>query len=414
MGVCHLRSLKEADLKGKKVLIRVDFNVPMDKNDEIIDDTKMRAALPTIDYILANGASLILLSHLGRPKGKPEAKYSLHKVAERLAEIIGPRVCMANDCLGPDTRKKVEELKAGEVLVLENVRFHSGEEKNDPEFSRQLASLGDLFVNDAFGSAHRAHSSTTGIAEYLPSYAGFLMEKEVEMLEKVLEHPESPRMAILGGAKVSDKLGLIENLLEKMDIILIGGGMANTFLKALGKGIGKSIFENELLEQARQLVEKAAQKNVRLMLPEDVAVAEEISADAAAINVSINEVPDNMMILDIGPITIAKFAAAIEKARTIIWNGPLGVYEYPSFARGTEEITKAIARSSAVSVIGGGDSAVVVYNLGLEKQITHISTGGGATLEFLEGIKLPGVNACEQSASSSVLPGSSIHQEVSL
>ncbi|MDD3267989.1 MAG: phosphoglycerate kinase [Syntrophomonadaceae bacterium] len=409
-----MRSLKEAELKGKKVLIRVDFNIPMDKDNEIIDDTKMRAALPTIDYILDKGASLILLSHLGRPKGKPEAKYSLQKVALRLAEIIGPRVSMASDCLGPDTLKKVEELKPGEVLVLENVRFHPGEEKNDPEFSRQLASLGDLFVNDAFGSAHRAHSSTAGIADYLPCYAGFLMEKEVEMLERVLEHPVSPRMAILGGAKVSDKLGLIENLLSKMDIILIGGGMANTFLKALGKEIGKSICENELLEQARQLVEKAAQKKVQLILPEDVVVAEEISADATAKNVNAEEVPDNMMILDIGPRTIEKFVAAIAQARTIIWNGPLGVYEYPSFARGTEEITKAIASSSAVSVIGGGDSAVVAYNLGLEAQITHISTGGGATLEFLEGIRLPGVKACEESRPSSALPGAGSHQEASL
>ncbi|MEN6326217.1 MAG: phosphoglycerate kinase [Syntrophomonas sp.] len=409
-----MRSLKEAELKGKRVLIRVDFNIPMDKNNEIIDDTKMRAALPTIDYILNQGASLILLSHLGRPKGKPEAKYSLQKVAQHLAEIIGPKVSMASDCLGPDTRKKVEELKPGEVLVLENVRFHPGEEKNDPEFSRQLASLGDLFVNDAFGSAHRAHSSTAGIADYLPCYAGFLMEKEVEMLEKVLEHPESPRMAILGGAKVSDKLGLIENLLNKMDIILIGGGMANTFLKALGKEIGKSICENDLLEQARQLVEKAAQKKVQLMLPEDVVAAGEISGDAAAVTVSVNAVPDNMMILDIGPRTIEKFAAAIAKARTIVWNGPLGVYEYPNFARGTEEITRALAKSPAVSVIGGGDSAVVVYNLGLEAQITHISTGGGATLEFLEGIKLPGVKACEESSPSLALSAAGSHQEASL
>ncbi len=409
-----MRSLKEAELKGKRVLIRVDFNVPMDKNNDIIDDTKMRAALPTIEYILNQGASLILLSHLGRPKGKPEAKYSLQKIAEHLAEIIGPCVSMASDCLGPDTRKRVEELQPGEVLVLENVRFHPGEEKNDPEFSRQLASLGDLFVNDAFGSAHRAHSSTAGIAEYLPCYAGFLMEKEVEMLEKVLEHPESPRMAILGGAKVSDKLGLIENLLNKMDIILIGGGMANTFLKALGKEIGKSICENDLLEQARQLAEKAAQKQVQLILPEDVVAAGEISADAASVTVSVDEVPDNMMILDIGPRTIEKFTAAIARARTIIWNGPLGVYEYPNFARGTEEITRALAKSSAVSVIGGGDSAVAVYNLGLEAQITHISTGGGATLEFLEGIKLPGVKACEESRPSPALSGAGSHQQASL
>ncbi|MEN6349177.1 MAG: phosphoglycerate kinase [Syntrophomonas sp.] len=401
-----MRSIREAELKGKKILMRVDFNVPMDKNLEIIDDTKMQAALPTIEYILSQGGRLILMSHLGRPKGKPEEQYSLKKVALRLATLINKKVSIAPDCIGPETRAMADKLQPGEVLLLENVRFYPGEEKNDPEFSKQLASLGDIFVNDAFGSAHRAHSSTAGIADFIPSYAGFLMEKEVEMLENVLEHPESPRMAILGGAKVSDKLGLIANLLDKMDIILIGGGMANTFLKAQGKNIGKSIYEKDLVEEARQLLDKAQAKNVQLMLPQDVVVAEEIKAEAACQTVSVDNVPEGTMILDIGPRTIELFTQAVKKARTIVWNGPVGVYEYKNFARGTEEITRAIASSSAVSVIGGGDSAVVAHNLGLESQITHISTGGGATLEFLEGLKLPGVQACEDRRSSAISAGS--------
>lgn len=393
-----MRSLRDAELKGKRVLVRVDFNVPRDKEGNIIDDIKIRAALPTIEYLLKKGSKPILMSHLGRPKGKVDERFSLKKIAVHLNNILNARVDLAGDCIGPEVEKAVRTMQAGDVLLLENVRFHHEEEKNDREFSRQLAALGDLFVNDAFGSAHRAHASTAGIADFLPTYAGFLLEKEVEMLRNVLESPECPRMAIMGGAKVADKLGLIGNLMEKMDIILIGGGMANTFLKAQGKNIGQSICEENLLQEARNLLDKSVEKKVQLILPVDAVAAREMSSEAQALTLNIDDIPDDMMILDIGPRTIEEFSQAIGKANTIIWNGPMGVYEYPQFARGTEEITRAIARSSAVSVIGGGDTAVIVNNMGLEKEITHISTGGGATLEFLEGIVLPGVAVCEQQA----------------
>ncbi len=375
--------------------MRVDFNVPMDKQGNILDDGKMRGALPTVEYVLAHNGKLILMSHLGRPKGKPDPKYSLKGLAPHLKDLLnGVVVNFAEDCVGPEVEEKVNSMKPGQVLLLENLRFYSGEEENDADFSRQLASLGDIYINDAFGSAHRAHSSTVGVADYLSAFAGFLMEAEVKMLKSVVESPERPRMAILGGAKVTDKLGIIENLLEKMDIILIGGGMANTFLKAQGKNVGKSLFEKDLLNEANRLLDKAEQKKVRLLLPVDVVIAGEISADAAATIVGVDEVPDDMMIVDIGPRTIDIYREEINQARTIIWNGPMGVYEYEQFARGSKEITRAMANSSAVSVIGGGDSAVIAHDLALEDKITHISTGGGATLEFLEGIKLPGVVAC--------------------
>lgn len=390
-----MRSLRDADIRGKRVLMRVDFNVPRDKDGNILDDTKIRAALPTIEYVRRNGGRLILMSHLGRPKGKVDEKYSLKKIASHLNHLIDTSVNITDDIIGTETKTAVDNLKPGDVLVLENVRFYPGEEKNDDNFSRELASLGDIFINDAFGTAHRAHASTAGIARYLPSYAGFLMEKEVEMLRKVLEYPESPRIAIMGGAKISDKIGLIDNFLDKMDMIIIGGGMANTFLKAMGDNIGKSICAHELLSEARRLLEKAEQKGVKLLLPVDVVTAENISAEARSSVADVKEVTDDDMILDIGPETAKKFAENINKARTIIWNGPLGVYEYDQFAEGTNSIARAVADSSAVSVIGGGESAAAVYKLGLEKGITHISTGGGATLEFLEGIKLPGVAACE-------------------
>lgn len=393
-----MRTLRDAELKGKRVLVRVDFNVPRDKEGNIIDDVKMKAAFPTIEYLLKQGAKPILMSHLGRPKGKADEKFSLKKIADHLNNILNVRVTLANDCVGPEAEKAVQGIKPGDVLLLENVRFHPEEEKNDREFSRQLAALGDVFVNDAFGSAHRAHASTAGVADFLPTYAGFLLEKEAEMLRKVLESPECPRMAIMGGAKVADKLGLINNLMGKMDLILIGGGMANTFLKAQGKNIGKSICEEDLLQEARSLLDKAVDKKVQIILPVDVVAAREISAEAEAVVLNVEDVPDDMMILDIGPRSIEEFSQAISRANTIIWNGPMGVYEYSQFARGTEEITRAIASSAAVSVIGGGDTAVIVHNMGLEKEITHISTGGGATLEFLEGIVLPGVAVCEQQA----------------
>ena len=389
-----MRSLRDAKLDGKRVLMRVDFNVPMDKEGNILDDTKMRAALPSIEYVLAHQGKLILMSHLGRPKGKPEEKYSLKGVAAHLDRLLEAPVSIAEDCVGEKVKARADALKAGEVLLLENLRFHSGEEENDAEFSRQLAALGDLYINDAFGTAHRAHASTVGIADYLPAYAGFLMEQEVKMLSEVLNSPKSPRMAILGGAKVADKLGIIDNLLEKMDVILIGGGMANTFIQAQGKNIGRSLSEKGLLAEALRLIEKAKQKKVKLLLPTDVVITEEIAAGASATVVGVDQVPEHMMIVDIGPRTIEKYKEEIYQAKTIIWNGPMGVYEYEQFASGTREITEAMANSSAVSVIGGGDSAVVAHDMGLEEKITHISTGGGATLEFLEGIKLPGVVAC--------------------
>ncbi|HWP95388.1 MAG TPA: phosphoglycerate kinase [Syntrophomonadaceae bacterium] len=390
-----LRKLRDAELKGKKVLMRVDFNVPMDKSGHIIDDTKIRAAIPTINYVLEQGASIVLMSHLGRPDGKPNEKYSLKNVAAHLKGLVSGNVYMAADCIGPEVQTQVNALKPGQILMLENVRFHPEEEKNDPGFSRQLAALGELFVNDAFGSAHRAHSSTAGVAAFLPAYAGFLLEKEVTMLRDVLENPQRPRMAILGGAKVADKLGLIHNLLGKMDDILIGGGMANTFLKAQNREIGKSLVEDDLLGEARRLLDIAEQQGTRILLPVDVVVAREITPEATGQVVSIDQVPADMMILDIGPQTIEEFTRAILAAKTVVWNGPLGVYEYEQFAAGTRQVAEALAHSRAVSVIGGGDSAAAVHDMGLEKSITHISTGGGATLEYLEGLQLPGVVACE-------------------
>ncbi len=395
-----MRSVRDAEVKGKRVLMRVDFNVPTDKDNNIIDDTKIREALPTIEYLLKKGGRLILMSHLGRPKGAPEEKYSLKKVAARLSHLIHRPVAMAPAAIGDEVKCLVDKMHNGDVLLLENVRFYPGEEKNDAEFSKALAELGDLFVNDAFGSAHRAHSSTTGVAYYLPAYAGLLMEKEVKMLRQVLEEGQQPRMAIMGGAKIADKLGLIDNLTDKMDVIAIGGGMANTFLKAQGFEVGRSLAEDDLLEEARRLVKKAEEKGVALLLPEDVVIASEISSQAIIKTVNVGEIPADMMILDIGPRTVERFREAIMEARTIIWNGPLGVYEYEPFSHGTREVARAVASSSALSVIGGGDSAAAVHDLGVEKGITHISTGGGASLEFLEGRELPGVAVCEAKATA--------------
>ena len=390
-----MRSIRDAEVKGKRVLMRVDFNVPTDKDNNIIDDTKIREALPTIEYVIQQRGCLILMSHLGRPKGKPDEKYSLKKVADRLSHLIHRPVAMAPAAIGPEVAAMVEKMQPGDVILLENVRFYPGEEKNDDEFSKALASLGDLYVNDAFGSAHRAHSSTTGVAHYLPAYAGLLMEKEVEMLRLVLEKGQQPRMAIMGGAKIADKLGLIDNLIDKMDIIAIGGGMANTFLKAQGIEVGRSLAEDDLLDEARRLLIKAESKGTALMLPEDVLIAAQIAADAAVQTVDVKDVPSDMMILDIGPKPVLNYQEAIATARTIIWNGPLGVYEYEPFSHGTREVARAVASSSALSVIGGGDSVAAVHDLGVEKGITQISTGAGASLEYLEGRELPGVAVCE-------------------
>jgi len=390
-----VRSVRDLDLKNKRLLMRVDFNVPMDDEGRIIDDTKMTSALPTIDYVLEQGGSLVLMSHLGRPNGKPDPEFSLRPVADHLSELLQRPVKMADDCIGPEVEKLAASLQPGEVLMLENVRFHPEEEKNDPEFSGALARLGEIYINDAFGSAHRAHASTAGVAAYLPAYAGLLLEKEVTMLKKVMNNPQSPRMAILGGAKIKDKLGLIRNLLKKMDILLVGGGIGSTFLCAKGVKVGKSICEQDLLREARELLDLAAMSGKTILMPVDVVVATEISAKATAKVVDIDAIPEDAMILDIGPKTLKGFTMAINRAKTIIWNGPVGVYEYPQFASGTTGIARAIAASQAISVIGGGDSAAAINQLGLEDQITHISTGGGATLEFLEGIELPGVKSCE-------------------
>ena len=390
-----MRTIRDIELNGKRVLMRVDFNVPMNAEGKIIDDTKMTAAIPSINYLLERGARLVLMSHLGRPNAESDPAFSLRPVAVRLGELLQTKVLMSHDCIGPAVEAMAATLNPGQIMMLENVRFHAGEEKNDSEFSRQLARLGDVFVNDAFGSAHRAHSSTVGVADYLPAYAGFLLETEVKMLRQVLEYPQAPRMAILGGAKVKDKLGLIRNLLSRFDILLVAGGIGNTFLAARGRKIGQSLHEPELLEECREILKMADMKGKHILMPVDVLVADKISAQARTRLVGIDSIPDDMMIADIGPKTVKGFAMTIGRAKTIIWNGPVGVYEYPQFANGTEAIAKAIAASAAISIIGGGDSAAAIMKMGLEKDITHISTGGGATLEFLEGIELPGVKICE-------------------
>lgn len=391
-----MQTIKDVQLQGKTVLLRVDFNIPMNEDGNIIDDSKMKAALPTIEYILAQDTRLIVMSHLGRPKGKPDPRYSMKPLAKHLQSLLNNRVILAADSVGPAVQEAVSKLQPGEILLLENLRFHGEEEKNDPQHARQLAELADVFVNDAFGTAHRAHASTAGVADYLPAYAGFLMEQEVKMLRQVVDHPEPPRMAILGGAKVADKIGLIGNLINKMDILLIAGGMANTFLLAQGHVIGKSLHEASLVEQAAQLLQTARERGVTILLPIDVVAADAISSDAIGEVYPVDSIPADKIIVDIGPQTMEMFCEAVRKARTIVWNGPLGVYEYEQFAEGTWAVARAIAESQAVSVIGGGDSAAAVQNLGLEKNITHISTGGGATLEFLEGRVLPGVAVIER------------------
>jgi len=386
--------IDEVPIKDKKVFIRVDFNVPLDEQGRITDDTRIKASLPTIRYALQEGARVILASHLGRPKGKPDPKLSLCPVAERLKELLGTRVIMAPDCIGPEVRAQIDSLQPGEVILLENLRFHKGEEANDEGFARELASLADLYVNDAFGSAHRAHASTQGITRFLPlAVAGFLMQAELNYLGRLLEDPESPFITILGGAKVSDKLGIIKNLLDRVDILLIGGGMAYTFLLAQGKEVGTSLTEPDRLDQAREIMSMAQEKGVKFILPPDSVAAKECRAEAEARVMPMEGFAPDWMALDIGPQTITAFSQQIAQAKTIFWNGPMGVFELPKFSNGTMSIAREVARSGATSVIGGGDTVAAVRKAGVAEKITHISTGGGASLEFLEGRVLPGVAA---------------------
>jgi phosphoglycerate kinase len=385
------KTVKDIDVKGKKVLVRVDFNVPL-KDGIVTDDTRIRAALPTIAYLLDKGAALILCSHLGRPKDEPDPQYSMKPVAEYLDGLIDARVSFAEDCIGPKAQEAVAKLSAGDVLVLENTRFHKAEKKNDPDMAKELASLADVFVNDAFGSAHRAHASTVGVTEYLPAVAGLLLEKEIQYLDQAIEDPKKPFVAILGGAKVSDKIGVIKNLLKKADTVLIGGGMANTFFKAQGYPVADSLVEDDVLETARALVEAGGPK---LRLPVDVVIADAFADDAASKVMPVGPVPDGWRILDIGPDTIEKYAGVLKDAGTVVWNGPMGVFEMPNFAKGTFAVAEAIAASDAISIIGGGDSASAINKSGLADKISHISTGGGASLEILEGVQLPGLVALQ-------------------
>lgn len=385
------KMVSDLDVKGKKVLVRVDFNVPI-ADGKVGDDTRIQAALPTINYLLEQGAAVILCSHLGRPKGEVDPQYSLKPVAAYLGTLIEAPVSFAEDCVGEKAEAAATALKPGQVLVLENTRFHPGEKKNDPEMAKQLASLADLYVNDAFGSAHRAHASTAGVTDYLPSAAGFLLEKEIKYLGNTIADPERPFVAILGGAKVSDKIGVIENLLDKADQILIGGGMANTFFKAQGLEMADSLVEAEALDTAKDLLAKAGGK---LVLPVDMVIADAFAADAASKTMDVGDVPTGWRILDIGPKTVAAFDDIIAKAGTVVWNGPMGVFEFEKFAKGTFEVAKSLAKSSAIGIVGGGDSASAIKKSGLEDQITHISTGGGASLEMLEGKELPGLAALD-------------------
>jgi phosphoglycerate kinase len=384
--------ITDLEVKGKKVFVRVDFNVPMNESRQITDDTRIRAALPTIRFLREKGARVILASHLGRPKGKVDPEFSLAPAAAALAALLGAPVAITPDCVGAETLAATNKLADGEVLLLENLRFHAEEEKNDPAFAQQLADLADFYVNDAFGSAHRAHASTEGIAHLLPSAAGFLMDKEIEIMGKALAAPERPFVAIIGGAKVSDKIAVIENLLTKVDTLIIGGGMANTFLKAKGYEVGKSLLEADKVELAASLL-KQAEGKVRVLLPEDVIAAEEFSATAKHRVTAAEAIAAGESALDIGPRTREVFAAAVREAKTVIWNGPMGVFEMEPFAGGTRAVAQALAESGAVTIVGGGDSVAAVELMGLSDKITHISTGGGASLEFLEGKVLPGVAA---------------------
>ena len=392
------KSVEDIDVHGKRVLCRCDFNVPT-KGGVITSDKRIVAALPTIEYLRSHGAKVILCSHMGKPKNGPAPEFSLQVVASRLSELLGTEVRMAKDVVGEDAQRLAASLKNGEVMLLENTRFEKGETKNDPELSKKFASLADIFVNDAFGSAHRAHSSTAGVADYLPAVCGFLIQKEISIMGKALADPERPFVAILGGAKISDKLNVINNLLDKVDTLIIGGGMAYTFLAAKGFGIGKSLFDAEKVDYCREMMEKAEKKGVKLLLPVDTVIAasfpDPIDAPIDVKTVSVTAIPDDMEGMDIGPETTKLFSDAVKSARTVVWNGPMGVFENPILAKGTIAVAQALADSKAITIVGGGDSAAACEQLGFADKITHISTGGGASLEFLEGLELPGI-ACLQ------------------
>jgi len=386
-------SIDEVQVRGKKVLVRVDFNVPLDDNRQITDDTRIKAALPTINYLRDQGAKIILVSHLGRPKGKVNPQYSLAPVAVRLSELLGKEVIMAKDCIGQQVEEEINRLGEGDVALLENVRFYEEEEKNNPDFARKLAALADIYVNDAFGTAHRAHASTEGVTKYLPAYAGFLMKKEIDVMSKALENPTRPFTALIGGAKVSDKISVIENLLKKVDTLIIGGGMANTFLKAQGLEIGKSLVEEDKIDLAREILDKAKNNGLEILLPTDVVVSKEFKADSPSRVVQVSAIEPDDYALDIGPQSCELFAAKVIASQTVIWNGPMGVFEMEQFARGTEKIAQAMAQCRGTTIVGGGDSVAAIKKMGVEDNLTHISTGGGASLEFLEGKVLPGVAA---------------------
>ena len=390
------KTVKDIDLKGKKVLLRCDFNVPMDEERNITDKTRIVAALPTIKYLLENNCAVIACSHLGRPKGEFKPEFSLKPVAEELSKLLGKEVIMAKDVIGEDATKKAADLNLGQIMLLENVRFHREETDNDPEFAKKLASMAEIFVSDAFGAVHRAHASTAGVAKYLPAVAGFLIEKELKFLGNAIENPERPFVSILGGSKVSDKIGVIDKLLEKVDVLLIGGGMAYTFYKAMGHGVGNSICEDDKIELAKELMERAKTKNVKMLLPIDNKLGKEFSATTETRYANREEIPDGWEGLDIGPKTIELYTEELKKAKTVIWNGTVGVAEFDLFREGTDALAQVVANLDATTIIGGGDTAAAIRKAGVADKMTHISTGGGASLEFLEGKKLPGIECLEE------------------
>lgn len=390
------KNVKDIDLKGKKVIVRCDFNVPLDENGNITDNRRIVGALDTIKYLLEQNAKIILVSHLGRPKGQVKPEFSLAPVAKELSRLLGKDVKLAEDIIGESAKSLTSNMKDGDIVLLENVRFDAREEKNDLEFAKELASMAEIYVNDAFGTAHRAHSSTAGIAEFLPAVSGFLMEKELNFLGTALENPQRPFVAILGGAKVSDKIAVIDNLLGKVDSLIIGGAMANTFIKAMGYNVGKSLCEDDKLDLAKELMEKAKLKGVKLILPIDAKLGKEFNKDTESQIVDIANVPDDWSIFDVGPKTIDLYKSELENAKTIVWNGPVGLFEFDQFAIGTNSVASILASlNNAITIIGGGDSAAAVEKSGLASKMTHISTGGGASLEFLEGKKLPGVECLQ-------------------